>query len=276
MSTSAASGASSGEVILNQPDRSRVLEDAHQQLLAALIHVNDILTRNDIPYWIDGGTLLGAVRSGRFIPWDDDIDICVFREDLERACSQLAADLPPGMAVIGRVAGRLATSAKVLLTTTAGVGEYGVQHAFETNRTELQLDIYAIDYVADRRWLRSLQTSAGFVVGTYPWAKQRARSRSEMSRLRRARWRMQAAVPLTVIEAVRERLTSPREQRTQFVCYALDGPFARTSFRVRDILPLGEIEFEGTRFPAPRNAYAYLRAYYGDDYLLPRPDWPTI
>ena len=46
--------------------------------------LDKLLTNNNIRYWINYGALLGAYTRGRFIPWDDDIDICILRDDLDK------------------------------------------------------------------------------------------------------------------------------------------------------------------------------------------------
>lgn len=49
-------------------------------LLMIISDVDRLLRDNDIPYFLDGGSALGAVRHKGFIPWDDDLDICIMPE----------------------------------------------------------------------------------------------------------------------------------------------------------------------------------------------------
>lgn len=60
------------------------VEDVQSLLLALMKKVHVFMEENRLQYYLLGGSALGAARHGGFIPWDDDIDIGMFREDYER------------------------------------------------------------------------------------------------------------------------------------------------------------------------------------------------
>ena len=59
-------------------------EELKKQLLQTLCDFDAICREEGIKYSLHGGTLLGAIRNGKFIPWDDDIDVSMTRENFER------------------------------------------------------------------------------------------------------------------------------------------------------------------------------------------------
>lgn len=73
------------------------LRNLQLHLLEILKEVDGICRRNSIKYWLSSGTLLGAVRHGGFIPWDDDIDIEIYYKDRKRFIEACGRDLPPNL-----------------------------------------------------------------------------------------------------------------------------------------------------------------------------------
>ena len=71
-----------------------VLREIQLHMLDILKVFDKICQEYKIPYWLSSGTLLGAVRHGGFIPWDDDLDVELLREDLLRLIPILQKELP--------------------------------------------------------------------------------------------------------------------------------------------------------------------------------------
>lgn len=65
--------------------------------MEVLMEVDRICRKHNIPYFADSGTLLGAVRHNGFVPWDDDIDIAMLREDFMKFIRVAKTELEPPM-----------------------------------------------------------------------------------------------------------------------------------------------------------------------------------
>jgi len=77
--------------------RQEDVKKVQRRLLQMAVVIRDILEKHQIPYFLCAGTLLGAVRSKGFIPWDDDFDLYVFDDKYEDAMRVLQSGLPEGM-----------------------------------------------------------------------------------------------------------------------------------------------------------------------------------
>ena len=68
--------------------------------LKVLSVIAGICKRHGINWFADYGTLMGAVRHGGYIPWDDDLDICMLRSDYARFFEAAKGELPEGYVIM--------------------------------------------------------------------------------------------------------------------------------------------------------------------------------
>ena len=76
------------------------MTDTQKALLQLLKEINDICNRHDIPYYLAGGTLIGAIRHKGFIPWDDDLDIMMTRDNWLRFAEVCKTEMPHLMVIL--------------------------------------------------------------------------------------------------------------------------------------------------------------------------------
>ncbi|NWW42123.1 FKRP protein, partial [Panurus biarmicus] len=98
-------------------------------LRATARHVLAELEAAGVRHWLEGGSLLGAVRLGDIIPWDYDVDVGLYREDAAK-CRWLAAVL---------AAGRAVEDAQGFVWEKAAEGEFYRVHFSRTNRLHVDL-----------------------------------------------------------------------------------------------------------------------------------------
>lgn len=73
------------------PDGS-LLRQHQLRMLEMLKYIDGICRKHGIKYWLSSGTLIGAVRHGGFIPWDDDLDIEMLRDDYKKFVKAIAIE----------------------------------------------------------------------------------------------------------------------------------------------------------------------------------------
>ena len=82
-------------IIKTRKDGSKItVRDVQDSLLDILIDVDKICRENNIKYILEGGTALGAIRHKGFIPWDDDLDIAMMRDEYNKFIKVLEKKLP--------------------------------------------------------------------------------------------------------------------------------------------------------------------------------------
>ena len=130
------------------------LDLLHQVDLDIVKAVTALCDRHGLKPYMLGGTMLGAVRHGGFIPWDDDIDLGLFRDDYEKF-QALASELPGHLKIVNY---RNSPSYQYYITRVMDTETQVIEERIgnESRYTHASIDIFPIDGTPNNALLRKL------------------------------------------------------------------------------------------------------------------------
>ena len=120
---------------------------AQMEILADL---DEACRKNGFEYFAEWGTLLGTVRHAGFIPWDDDMDICMKRKDYELFTNNVSAYLPDNYSIVNYKSSR---DFKQMLSRIVNSDHYRFDPEFMKKFSGLPfamgIDIFPLDFMTD-------------------------------------------------------------------------------------------------------------------------------
>lgn len=227
-----------------------ILRKAQLIMLNELIEVDKICKKYNINYWLDSGTLLGAVRHKGFIPWDDDIDICMLQKDYEKFFNIAKKELNVIYFLQTKETDKMATSPYIKIRHRESM-------LIEENFSEREkfhqgifLDIFlmnSFNFKVKKIYktlykIKELKIQGNFLILKKILLKLKINKLS-----------------LRILKLFLE-----KENEKSFIGYKY---WFFKLHKYNNIFPLAEIEFEGHKFFCPNNVDAYLKDIYGNSYM---------
>lgn len=238
---------------LYNPEGS-LLRQHQYKMLEMLLDFDRICKKNDIRYWLSSGTLLGAVRHKGFIPWDDDLDVEMLRDDYLKYRNVIASELSNIYVLQDYVSDSNYVAAYSKL-------RHLHSKIFEKGNKDLKykyrgiyIDIFLLEHINKK----------SAVLSSYLHTILFNISRSKAS----------FSILIKFYRSILTLLLYPIIRVFNFrgsknVLRDCLGSRCYTPRYVHDIFPLNYIEFEGHLFPVPNNYDHYLKVMYGDYWQIP-------
>lgn len=259
-------------------NQQEALEKLQQEELDMLVVLRQVCEEIGVPWFLDSGSALGAARHHGFIPWDDDIDVGMLRDDYERFLQEAPSVLPEGYSLhtFDNTHGFAGMFAKLYRDGTEFVTQETLDAGCEQG---IFIDIFpydalAIDPKRRRRQIRNVRISQ-YLSYLYHSGHIVVPHKGLLGRLEKAACRCAHVIVHAVCnrKKIRERFNTsilPPSQRSEdLIIFAWAGmrPLAGNM-----LFPSRQVLFCGKQMPAPGELDNYLENMYGDWRILPDVD----
>lgn len=233
------------------------------KMLEILEVVTSIANKHGIPYWLSGGTLLGAARHGGFIPWDDDIDIELLLSDYKKLLKILERELP----------------ADLYLQTPKDKG-YRLLFSKVRDRNSIvfeeddAIDNYTekgiyIDIFPEERSYKPLKNIVDFFYGRSYRRLKRGKPFQSLSYFYEFSLSLILYPIGILLICIARGICSVTQPDNILHSYGIGNT---TNHHASYMFPLSTIVFEGKTFSAPNSTHRYLSKQYGNYMKIPPKD----
>ncbi len=266
------------DILDQNNEKVRKLQLAELEILK---EVRDFCDKKSITYYLGFGTLLGAVRHQGFIPWDDDIDIFMKRQDYERFLAA-AAELPDQLTVRTYHNSRLGKENIALQAKVERKNQYIIRNTNGKDfKQRIWIDIFTVDGMPKTRLARDLhwmniqyryvlcriaRSGVGHKAGPRPFIEKAAIYLTELTNVRRF-------LPLEETFSRLEHTVSkyPVEKNPLVITFA--HAYGKNTIVPGNCFGTGrKILFEGELFNIPDDPDTLLKCWYGEYMQLPPPE----
>ena len=231
------------------------LRKAQLRMLDILAEVDKICRRHNVSYYLEGGSMLGAIRHQGFIPWDDDLDISVMKSDYPRLRKALKEELPETMVFQDET-----TDPNYPLL----FGKVRDKHSYieESDLSKIKergiyIDIFSNEKVPSMWWKNKIDYPYGHcfrAMHNYTDTKDKIIS--------------YFVFPFAWLLVQLTRLVNmfiPSDK----IAYIYGCQAGYNNYSKKDVFPLIQVPFENISVPVPHNYDAVLSALYGDYMQIP-------
>lgn len=244
------------------------LHKAHLQALCLLLHEFDRVCRHlNIPYMLFSGTMLGAVRHGGFIPWDDDVDVVMMREDYERFLREAPAVLDGQTFFLQKEFSEHWPMffSKLRLNNTTCLETYHPKDPL--THQGVYMDIFPCDRACSTGLGRRVQFFASKVVIAKSLWRRGYEARDKKKKLFMGICRLLPMAPFRAIAR-----SGSAKSKYVHTFFGAASSYSKNVYPREYFRKVVAKTFEDGEFPIPVHAHELLTILYGDYMQLPPPE----